>query len=211
MDYKKYIPEGQEIHAVIHQHWLTVFDNFILWLSFWAIIPSFLYYQSERLQEVIPFYAVEWFLFLVFCKIVYELFNWYYDVWIVTDHAVYDLEWSFLKTNTESIYYENIEGIEVDKHRIWDSIFNKWDIIIHKIWEEELAIYNAYSPYKSAEIIEQFINPEKEEEQDRLDMFMATLSWVVSDYLHRHGNEQEMQLPKKTTQIDDRYSIDVRD
>ena len=48
-------------------------------------------------------------LFLVFLKIIYELFNWYNDVWIITDHAVYDLEWSLLKTNVESIHHENIE------------------------------------------------------------------------------------------------------
>jgi hypothetical protein len=28
------IPEGQQIQAIIHQHWLSVMDSFILWLSF---------------------------------------------------------------------------------------------------------------------------------------------------------------------------------
>ena len=212
--YQKYIPEGQEIQAVIHQHWLTVMDNFILWLSFWALIPSFLYHQSERIREIIPFYALEWLLFLVFIKIAYELFNWYHDVWVVTDHAVYDIEWSLLKTNVENIHHESIEGIEVDKHRIWDNIFNKWDIIIHKFWEEELAIYNAYSPYKSAETIEQFINPVHEEEQDRFDMIMDSLWWVVTEYLERHWLKEKYDSPEDNKQdvddIDDQYTIDAR-
>lgn len=125
MNYKKYIPEGQSIQAVIHQHWLTVMDSFVLWLSFGALIPSFIYYQSERLQNIIPFYVLEIFLFCVFLKIVYELFNWYNDVWLITEDAVYDIEWSLLKTRVESIHHENIEGVEIDKHRIWDNIFSK--------------------------------------------------------------------------------------
>ena len=180
--YQKHIPEWQAIQAIIHQHWLTVIDNFILWLSFWALLPSFLYYQSERLQELIPFYVLEWILFLVFVKIVYELFNWYRDVWIITDHAVYDLEWSLLKTRMESIHFENIEWVEIDKHRIWDNIFNKGDIIIHKFWTEELAIYNAYAPYKSVDILEDFIHPKDEpEEVDNIIEFLTDKSnpWAL--------------------------------
>ncbi len=214
--YEKHIPEGQRIEAIIHQHWLTVMDSFILWLSFGALIPSFLYYQSFRIREFIPFYAIEILLFLVFLKIVYELYNWYYDVWIVTDSAIYDLEWSLLKTKVESIHHENIEWIEVDKHRIWDNIFNKWDIIIHKFWEEELAIYNAYAPYKSVNIIEQFIHPEESEEKDRFDMIMDTLGWVVTDYLERHGIKEKYDNPDYQEEVNkpdiyDEYSIDIRD
>jgi hypothetical protein len=73
------------------------------------VIPAFIYYQSERLQENIPFYILEILLFFVFLKIVYELFNWYNDVWIITDNAVYDIEWSLLKTRVESIHHDNIE------------------------------------------------------------------------------------------------------
>lgn len=192
-------------------------DSFILWLSFWAILPSFLYYQSERLRELIPFYVVEIILLLVFLKIVYELFNWYRDVWIITDSAVYDLEWSLLKTRVESIHFENIEWVEIDKHRIWDNIFNKWDLIIHKFWEEELAIYNAYSPYKSADIIESFIHPaDDDEETDRFDMIMDTLSWVVHEYLEKNGLEHSRKKENfddgldDQIEIDDRYTIDTR-
>lgn len=212
--YKKHIPEWQEIKAVIHQHWLSVMDSFILWISFWAIIPAFLYYQSERFRDLIPFFVMEWLLFLVFLKIVYELFNWYYDVFILSDDAIYSLEWSLLKTRVESIHYENIEWVEIDKHRIWDNIFNKGDIIIHKFWEEELAIYNAYAPYKSVDIIEELIHPhEEDEETDKFDMIMDTLWWVVTDYLERNGLEHAQKKEEYRDvwpEYDDRYTIDTR-
>jgi len=132
MNYANYIPESQQVQAVIHQHWLVVFDKFLLWLLLGAVLPSFMFYQSERIQNLIPFVWIELLLFIVFIKIVYELFNWYNDVWIITDEAVYALEWSLLKTNVESVHHSNIEGIEIDRNRIWDSIFNKGDIVIKK-------------------------------------------------------------------------------
>lgn len=190
-------------------------DSFILWISFWALLPSFLYYQSERIRDFVPFFVIEWLLFCVFLKIIYELFNWYNDVWLITEDAVYDIEWSFLKTNVESIHHENIEWVEIDKHRIWDNIFNKWDIIIHKFGEEELAIYNAYAPYKAADVLEQFIHPSEEnEETDRFDMIMDTLWGVVTDYLERHGREyteKKEDIRKDSSEPNvDEYTVDLR-
>lgn len=188
-------------------------DSFILWLWFWAVIPAFIYYQSERLQENIPFYILEILLFFVFLKIVYELFNWYNDVWIITDNAVYDIEWSLLKTRVESIHHDNIEWVEVDKHRIWDNIFNKWDIIIHKFWEEEIAMHNAYSPFKAVDTLENYIHPSWDsDETDKFDMIMDTLSWVVSEYLHKHWipNKETDIMEHNTEDYNHEYAIDLR-
>jgi hypothetical protein len=224
--YQKHIPDGQNIQAIIHQHWLVVFDKYLLWLSFWALIPSFLYYQSERVRDLIPFFVLEILLFLVFWKIIYELYNWYNDVWIVTEQAIYDLEWSLLKTNVQSIHLESIEGLEVDKHRIWDAIFNKWDIIIHKFWEEEIAIYSAYAPHRAITIIEEYINPPEDEEEDNnFDLVMDTLSWVVKDYLQnnwlpdhintriKHQHQSDEKYDEESEIVDDKdsaYTLDLR-
>ena len=218
MNYTNYIPEWQEVQAVIHQHWLVVFDKFLLWLLLWAWLPAFLYYQSERIQDLVPFVFLEVLLLLVFIKIVYELFNWYNDVWIITNEAVYALEWSLLKTNVESVHHGNIEGIEIDRNRIWDSIFNKWDIIIKKFWEDEVAILDAHNPYAAVSVIDTFIHPSQEEddEQDRFDMVMDALSGVVKDFLERkwypkkgddiiHEWEIEQEIDK-----DDDYTLDIR-
>lgn len=224
MNYTRYIPEWQEVQAVIHQHWLVVFDKFLLWLLLGAVFPSFLYYQSYRIQDIIPFIVIEVILLLVFIKIVYELFNWYNDVWIITNEAVYALEWSLLKTNVESVHHGNIEGIEIDRNRIWDSIFNKWDIIIKKFWDEEVAILDAYNPYEAVSVIDTYIHPEAEEsedEQDRFDMVMDALSWVVKDFLERkwYPEKQDVEISEWDieTEItthdnweDDDYTLDIR-
>ena len=163
--------------------------------------------------------TLELLLFFVFVKIVYELFNWYNDVWIITDQAVYALEWSLLKTNVESVHHGNIEWIEIDRNRIWDTFFNKWDIIIKKFWEDEVAILDAHNPYEAVSIIDTYIHPseEGEDEQDRFNMVMDALSGVVKDFLDRkwypqkdnHSEEIDEDRPETSHEVDE-YTLDIR-
>lgn len=224
MDYRSYIPAWQEVQAIIHQHWLVVFEKYILWLFLGALIPSFLYYNSARIQDFIPFVVLEVILFFVFVKIVYELFNWYNDVWIITNEAVYSLEWSLLKTNVESVHHGNIEGIEVDRNRIWDTLFNKWDIIIKKFWEDEVAILDAYNPYDAVSVIDTFIHPEDEpSEKDKFDVIIDALSGVVKEFLEKKWSSNKQENTNEKTEnipnwkiieekqgVHDDYTLDIR-
>ena len=193
--FKKYIPEWLEIKWVIHEHIVVILDKLILWLSFGAIIPSFLYYQSDALKEIIPFYFLEIYLIIAFIKIIYEIFNWYNDVWIITNESVIDLDWAIFKTDAKSVKYENIEWIQVEQDWIWDKILNKWTVVIHKIWDDSFHIENAVIPYEAVNEIER-ISKEKlngSGEEDRFDLMMNALSWVVDDYLERKWLRQDYQ------------------
>lgn len=209
--FEKYIPEGQEIQWIVHEHMIVILDKLILWFIFWAFIPAFLYYNSLQIQELIPLYFLEGLLIVVFIKMFYDIFNWYNDVWIVTDEAIYDLDWSLLKTNLESVRHENIEWLEIDKHRIWDTIFNKWDILIHKFWEETIILENAFSPYKSVDMIEQYLHPEPEEPEDRFELIMNTLWWVVEEYLEKKWVKDPYKEKTEPEEPEvDEYTIDIR-
>jgi len=209
--FEKYIPEWQEIQGIIHEHIIVILDKIILWLAFGAFIPAFLYYNSGKIQEIVPFYILEWILIISFIKIFYDIFNWYNDVWIITDDGIYDLDWSLLKTNIESVRYENIEGIEIDKHRIWDTLFNKWDIVIHKFGDETLVIENAFSPYKSVDEIEKFIYAEPEAKEDRFELIMNTLGGVVEEYLDRKWVKDPYKEGNQDDEPEvDEYTIDLR-
>lgn len=192
----KYVPNWEVLKWVIHQHWLWIINIILLWLCLWALIPSFLYYYSDSLKNLIPFYYLEWFLFLVFIKIIYEMFNWYNDVWIITDEWVVELERALFSTNMKTVKYENIEWVEVEQYWIWDTIFNKWDIVIAKIWDDEFRLFNAIIPYDAVNVIEKFSRQKWEEENDpnmdKFDMIMEALSWVVEDYLEKKWSNNSL-------------------
>jgi hypothetical protein len=78
--FKKYIPEWHNIKWILHIHFIEIFAQIFLWLSMWAIIPSFIYFYSELIQKEIPFYFLETLLIIIFIKTIYEVFNWYNDV-----------------------------------------------------------------------------------------------------------------------------------
>ena len=212
--FKKFIPEDQDIKWVIHEHWIRMFKMLILWLSLWALVPSFMYYNSIRIQENIPFYFLEILLIIIFLKVIYELFNWYNNVCIITNAWLVKLNWTFFSTDTTAINYENIEWIEVEKHWIIDMLLNKWDIIINKIWDDNLKIADSIVPHKMVNKIES-ISKEKAEsgEKDRFDLVMEALSWVMWDYLEKKWLEEKSLIDdEEITQkiADNEYTVDLR-
>ena len=213
--FRKYTPEWQDIKWIIHEHWIRVVKVLTLWISLWALIPSFMYYNSIRIQEVIPFYFLEILLILTFVKVIYEIFNWYNDVWIITNEWVVDLDWALFSTDMTTVNYENIEWVEVEQHWIMDMILNKWDIIIHKIWDDNFRIIDAIIPYEAVNKIEA-LSKEKSEsggDKDRFDLIMEALSWVMEDYLDRKGLKEKVKVDDEEIVekiADDEWTIDLR-
>lgn len=192
--FKKYISDWQEIKWIIHIHFIDIFAQIFLWLSMWAILPSFMYFYSELIQSIIPFYFLEIFLILVFIKTVYEIFNWYNDVWIITDGSIVSLEWALFKTDSLSIDYDKIEWMEVEQDWILDKIFNKWNLVIHKFWDDSIVLHNAISPYDWINLIEEVdeeISQKKWLEDEKYDIIMNALWWVVENYLENKINETD--------------------
>lgn len=189
--FKKYIPEWSKIKGIIHEHWIKIINKLLIWLILLTFIPSFLMYNSLFLQEKIPFMYFEIYLIIIFLKIIYDIFDWYNDVWIITEDGIIDLDWSFLKVSSVSVKYENIEWIWVEQNWIIDKILNKWDIIIHKVWDDTFKLVDAKVPYKALNEIENFSNEIKENaqaekdefERTRFDLIIESLWWVVDKYL----------------------------
>ena len=196
--FEKYVPEWQEIQAIIHEHWIRIIDNLILNLWLLVFIPTFLFYYSYAIQQAVPFYIFEIYLLLIYIKIIYDIFDWYNDVWLITDKWVIDLQWRLFNTNMKTVDFEHIEWVEIEQNWIWDTILNKWNIIVHKIWEEEFKMINASKPYIAIDEIEEkreeFLNPE--DEVDKFDLVMDTLAWVIKQYMWKNkniNNKQEIQ------------------
>jgi hypothetical protein len=212
----KYLPEWSEVLGTVHSHVVTVLDKVFLWFSLWAFIPTFIYVLSYRIQDYIPFIFLEALLFWVFIKIMYDIFDWYLDVWIITEDGIYDLHRKLLKIDMTSIKFESIEGVEIEQFWIWDKIWRKWDLILHQLWHSEFRKINADNPFKAAEMLEWFLHHEEEHEEekkDRFELILETLWGIVEEYLDRKGirekidNEEEDYLEWIE---ESNHSIDLR-
>ena len=218
---KKYIPEGQEAFHVIHTHPIVVIRNLIVQIILLLVLPIWFFYFSKTLHKQIPFFYFEIYIFLVFLKIIYDIFNWYNDVWIVTNTSVVVLNWSFFKVKTESITFENIEWVWVDEDWIFDKLMRKWDVIIHKAGEEELVLENAISPYKAIDAIEEASTANADDwgniTEERFNLLLEALSWVVWEHLWKKEitwtyNEKKEKLKKEILEKAEHteWTIDLR-
>lgn len=183
----KYLPEWSEVLWTVHSHIVTVLDKVFLWFMLWAFLPTFLYVVSFRIQSLIPTMFLEILLFIVFIKIMYDIFDWYLDAWIITKDGIYDLHRKLLKIDISSIKFESIEWVEIEQFWIWDKIWRKWDIILHQMWHDEFRKVNAETPFKVAEILESFIHhtDHNEEKKDRFELILNTLWGIVEEYLEK--------------------------
>ncbi|ATU04980.1 hypothetical protein BKN14_00805 [Candidatus Gracilibacteria bacterium HOT-871] len=183
--FKKYVPEGQELLHIIHIHPIVILQNLIVELALLLALPIYFYYSSSTIHDKIPFWRFEIYLFLLFSKIIYDIFNWYNDVWIITNSAVVALDRSMLKSKTESVNFENIEGLGVDENGLMDKLLKKGGLVIHKIGEEEFLLEDCINPYKAIDIIEQASSGTPEENnitEERFNMILEALSGVVGDH-----------------------------
>lgn len=210
--FAKYVPEWQKIRGIVHIHWLDIIGKILIGLFLWAFIPSYLYILSERLRDLVPFIALEVLLFLVFIKVVYDIFDWYNDVWIITDHGVVSLERALFKTTTQTLWFNNIEGIEVEKNGIIDSLFRKWDLVIHKIWSDTFILPNANRPYISIDLIESIKEESMQESEPdhRLSLIMDALWGVVDNYLDKKDKNKQKDDDFMWEYEVDENTIDLR-
>ena len=200
----KYVPDWQEIKLVVHKHYIDILGSLIVWLSI-AIIPSFLYYYSIAIQVLIPFYYLEIFLLLIYLKVIYNIFDWYNDVWIVTGESITELQWSLFRANMNSVNFNNIEGLWVEQDGIVDKLLSKGDMIIHKMWTDIFTLKNVYMPFVQLDKIERIsweIGNYRNHSQtnEKLDMVMDRLGGILEKYM-----EKPEMLEKET--IDEQKTI----
>lgn len=193
--FSKYIPEWQEIKWVLHVHVINLLAKLFLWMIMWLALPTFLYYVSTRIQELVPFIFFELYLIIIYIKLVYDIFKWYNEVWIVSSLCLIQLNWNLFKTKTESVEYDKIEWLEVQQWWLYDKILKKWSLMIHKMWDSALLLQNAANPYKWVNLIEETSEEAAVEEvpDDKFDLIMDALWWVVENYLERKMSKSEKQ------------------
>ncbi len=191
--FQKYLIEWEKLLLVIHKHIIVILDKYLMWIIFWFLIPSFLYYYSLTFQQI-PFYLLEiWFIF-VFIKIIYDIFDWYNDVWIITETWIIALDRKLFNTDVVSVKFENIEWMQVEQYWFVDTLLKKWDLVVHKIWEDSFYLQDVANPFWILDEIWEVRKKEEEEilgyenwelHDNRFNILVKALNWIVWEYLNK--------------------------
>jgi len=160
--FSQYVAQEDELKGVYHRHVFVVLFDILVWMFVGALLPAWLYSlmflgDKQVLWFDVPFWLLSTYLFIIWAVLMYKLFDWYNDVWIVTKRGVVDLVWSPLVKNTTFTEYSDITGIEANESNWFDSFFKMGDLIVHKIGAD-LRISRIARPGKAVAKIQEMKN-----------------------------------------------------
>ena len=127
--FRTYIGSDNDIKKVFHRHVFIILEDIILWVFFALCIPMFLYSQDIfSLQSSIPSIYVSLYMLFIYAILIYKLFDWYVDVWIMTESTIIDMRWRWFSANILYIPYDKIEGIQVRTRSWWAALLGMSDV-----------------------------------------------------------------------------------
>lgn len=150
--YKGYLAEGEKIQFVIHRHLFMQAKSFLKVFFFGIFIPLVAWWLFRDIKEIALFAAV-W-LGIGVLRFIYEFFDWYYDVWLVTNASIVEIMWEgFFKKSSTRIEYHIIQGIGYEVTGFGRTIFNYGTIALDKFAGGQSVFDGAVSPRRKAEML----------------------------------------------------------
>ena len=157
------------------------------------------------------------YLFLIYFVLIYKIFDWYTDVWILTDQTLIDLKWKLFTSNLVIIPFEKIEGMEVRTYSWMYSVIWISDIVVKLMGNESLILRNASQPTDVIHALQEAVTPHKHEEhkdtdREPFDILVDTLSDVVKWHLITWGKHYITRdyVEKLETTLSHGKPIDLR-
>ncbi|MFA5947660.1 MAG: hypothetical protein WC806_01645 [Candidatus Gracilibacteria bacterium] len=141
--FRGHLDEDEKIIVVIHRHPIILFNASLKVFFFGVIIPVAFYFMFPSVLYV----AIAWGIGGFF-GMLYHIIDWYFDVWLITNTGVIDIDKNglFEKSSTR-IEYHMIEGIAYTIKGFWATVLNYGDIQIDKISTATTVIlHDAASP-----------------------------------------------------------------
>lgn len=130
--FSKYVHDSDELLFVCHRHIVMIVDDILVYLFFGLLLPGFVYYLDMfSVQSIIPFLYFEGYIVALYLFLIYRIFDWYNDVWLITDKGVIDIDWNIFARNVSYIEFAEMKEIEIHTGSFLDSLIDKADLIIH--------------------------------------------------------------------------------
>lgn len=82
----------------------------ILWVFFGLFLPGFMYFLDVfHIQSSLSIWYIYGYVFALYVILMYKVFDWYTDVWILTEKTLIDLKWTWFTSNLVIIPFEKVE------------------------------------------------------------------------------------------------------
>ena len=126
---------GEEIIKIVRRHWFNIFQQYLIiivmiFLLFFSlqILPTIFYFENNA--------AVFWFLGTFFALMlwIYSFIIWidfYFDVWIITDHRIVNIEQKALfMRHVSELDFSKIQDVSIEVEGFIPTVLNYGDVFI---------------------------------------------------------------------------------
>lgn len=188
--YRGYLAEGEKVQFVIHRHLFMQYKDFLKIIFFGIFLPLFGWWLFPQ----IAIFAALW-LAIGLLRFVYEFFDWYYDVWLITNQAIVEIMWEgFFKKSSLRIEYHTIQGIGYEVKGLARTIFNYGTVALEKFTGNASVFDGAVNPRRKAEMLtkaqEDFVTNKSFRDH-------RALQGILTDMLQRHIVENGLTEPEE--------------
>jgi hypothetical protein len=189
--FRAYTWADSEIREVFHRHAFVIIEDILIWIFFGIIVPGFLYGQDifSIRTNIPPMYSYIY-MSIVYMILMYKLFDWYVDTWIMTESTIVDMKWKWLSSDLLYIPYSKIEWVEIRTRSWWAALLGMSDVVVKLAWSDEFTLYSARKPSAIIAFIQEVGKDKKKHEDDKrepFDILVDSLSSVVKWHLDTHG------------------------
>jgi len=165
-DFNKYHFEGQkegeQILLVLHRHWFNILSQFLLILGMlflligsFAYLPLFFPVLSQGESRKLFLFLENIFFIFIWVTFFLIWIDYYFDVWIVTDRRIVNIEQKGLFSRIVSeLEIEKIQDITTDVKGVIPTFMNFGDLHVQTAAEKERFLFrNIPDPYNVKNLI----------------------------------------------------------
>lgn len=164
--------EGENVILVIRRHWFDVLQSFfpvfallILLITSYFYLPLFMPVLQQAVYANIFMFLENLFAMAIFILFFLIWIDYYFDVWIITNRRVVDVEQKGLFSREVSeLELEKIQDVTTEVLGVIPTFLNYGNVYIQTAGEKERFVFNnAPNPYRIKDII---MNLQKQEEKE---------------------------------------------
>jgi len=202
--FSKYLEEEEKVFYIIHKHfwfiWISLFKRIliILFLQVLKFMSGLSFFQ-DRLDSRILMYisiGIIFFDILVALSLFLAWYNWYSDVFIMTDKNIVFVDWeSLVKIRSSRISYDEVESASVEMTGFAATFFKFGDLMIEtanegfapkikgaaKAHEGEKQILMWKEKYSTSDVTVE------------AEIFKKALKSIIGDYLDEREKEKDLE------------------
>jgi len=153
--------KGERVYVLVRRHWsknLRWVINTIMYVALPFVVMLILQVFNVDIAFLplkVKFVGVMAYLSLVMSYCFFEFFDWYYDIYVVTNERIIDFQYKpFTSFGVKEASLENIENVRQDSIGFLSSLFNYGDVIVETASKKGELLFKAIpSPTKVRDII----------------------------------------------------------